>query len=117
MMDRYKLIAIYMNKEMTTCEVADSVEAYKCITEEQCDHCFMIDHLKECEWCEHYDHPVRKLQVQYLPSDYPTDAPSVDDLLTHLSKTTGFRLEDTEDEGDRIAADYADANPSHDGEE
>lgn len=57
MMDRYKLIAIYMNKEMTTCEVADSVEAYKCITEEQCVHCFMIDHLKECEWCEHYDHP------------------------------------------------------------
>lgn len=42
--------------EMTTCEFADSVEAYKCQTEEQCDNCFMIDHKKECKGCEYYDH-------------------------------------------------------------
>jgi hypothetical protein len=97
--------------EMTTCEVADSVQAYVCQREEQCDDCFMIDHLKECDWCEHYDHPTRKLSVKHLPSDYPTDAPSVDELLAHLGKQTGFRLEDNEDEGDRTAADFADAEP------
>ena len=70
----------------------------------------MIDHLKECEWCEHYDHPVRKLEVQHLPSDYPNDTPSVDDLLAHLGKQTGFSLEG-EAEGDRTAQDYADAEP------
>ena len=59
--------------EKTTCEVADSVQAYNCQREEQCDDCFMVDHLKECEWCEHYDHPVRKLKVDHQPSDYPSD--------------------------------------------
>ena len=34
--------------EMTICEIADSVQAYNCQHEEQCDDCFMIDHLKEC---------------------------------------------------------------------
>jgi hypothetical protein len=77
--------------EQTTCEVADSVQAYKCQTEEQCDDCFMVDHLKECEWCEHYDHPVRKLKVQHLASDCPSD----------------------ENEGDRTAADFADAEPTN----
>lgn len=50
---------------MTTCETADSLEAYKCQTEEQCDNCFMIDHLKECSGCNHYDHPkkYKKLPV------------------------------------------------------
>ena len=96
--------------EQTTCEIADSVQAYNCQREEQCDDCFMIDHLKECEWCEHYDHPVRKLEVQHLPSDYPNDTPSVDDLLAHLGKQTGFSLEG-EAEGDRTAQDYADAEP------
>jgi hypothetical protein len=37
------------------------------------------------------------------------EAPTVDQLISHLEKRTGFRLEDTEDEGDRTAADYADA--------
>lgn len=97
--------------EMTTCEVADSVQAYNCQRYEQCDECFMKDHLKECDWCEHYDHEERKLHVQHLPSDYPTDAPSVDELLNHLSKQTGFSLEANEEEGDRTAADYADAEP------
>lgn len=54
-----------------------------------------------------------KLNVTHLPSDYPTDAPSVDDLLTHLGKQTGFRLEDDEQDGDRTAADYADAEPTN----
>ena len=70
----------------------------------------MIDHLKECEWCEHYDHEERKLEVKHLPSDYPNDTPSVDDLLAHLGKQTGFSLEG-ENEGDRTAQDYADAIP------
>ena len=52
--------------EITTCEVADSVQAYKCQTEEQCDDCFMLDHQKECGWCEYYDHTVRKLEVTHL---------------------------------------------------
>ena len=90
--------------ETTTCEVADSVQAYECQTEEQCDDCFMVDHLKECEWCQHHDHPPRKLEVQHLASDYPTDAPSVDDLLVHLGKQSGFSLEGGE-EGDRTAQD------------
>jgi hypothetical protein len=72
--------------EMTTCEAADSVEAYKCQTE--CDDCFMKDHLKECDFCLHYDHLTRKLPVKHLPSDYPTD-----------------------DKGDRTAVDYANASP------
>lgn len=42
---------------MTTCESADSVRAFKCQTEEQCDECFLKDHVKECTGCEHYDHP------------------------------------------------------------
>jgi hypothetical protein len=66
--------------ESTTCEVADSVQACKCQREEPCEDCFMIGHLKECEWCEHQDHPVRKLEVKHLASEYPTDAPGVDDL-------------------------------------
>jgi hypothetical protein len=78
-----------MNKEMTTCEYDGDPRQLTCQREEQCDDCFMIDHLKECEWCEHYDHPSRKLEVKHLPSDYPTD-----------------------DEGDRTAVDYADANPT-----
>lgn len=42
--------------EITTCEVADSVKAMKCIREEQCDDCFMVDHKKECAGCNHYEH-------------------------------------------------------------
>jgi hypothetical protein len=53
---------------MTTCEVADSVQAFKCQTEEQCDDCFIIDHHKECDWCEHYDHTIRRLSVAHQPS-------------------------------------------------
>jgi hypothetical protein len=90
--------------ETTTCG------SYKCQREEQCDECFLVDHLKVCAWCELYDHEERKLQVQHLASDYPNDTPSVDDLLAHLVKQTGFRLEG-EAEGDRTAADYADAEP------
>ena len=47
-----------IKEEMTTCEVADSVKAWKCQTEEQCDDCFLVDHLKECNGCEFYDHPI-----------------------------------------------------------
>jgi hypothetical protein len=90
--------------ETTTCR------SYKCQREEQCDPCFMVDHQKKCGWCTLYDHEERKLEIQHLASDYPTDAPSVDDLLSHLGKQTGFSLEG-EAEGDRIAQDYADAEP------
>jgi hypothetical protein len=51
----------------------------------------------------------RKSEVQHLPSDY-NDAPTVDELINHLGKQTGFRLE-AEEEGDRTAADYADDEP------
>jgi hypothetical protein len=69
----------------------------------------MIDHLKECEWCEHYDHPVRKLEVDHQPSDYPTDAPSIDALLAHLGKVTGLSAvissdSDEEEDGDTNSA-------------
>jgi hypothetical protein len=96
--------------EMTTCEVADSVQADNYQREEQCDDCFTIDHLKECEWCEHYDHPTRKLQVQHQSSDFPSDVPSIDECW-HIGKKTGFnpatmfsQITEDEDEGDRTAA-------------
>jgi hypothetical protein len=76
-------------KEITTCEVADSVKAYECQRYEQCDDCFMIDHQKECGWCTEYDHTVRKLEVK----DLCNEAPSIDELLSHLEKKTGFGLE------------------------
>jgi hypothetical protein len=104
--------------EMMTCEVADSVQADKCQREEQCGDCFMIDHLKECDWCEHYDHPVRKLQVQHQPSDFTSDATSIDEMLAYIGRKTGFnpatmfsQVTEDENEGDRTAADYADAEP------
>lgn len=52
--------------DQTTCEVADSVIAWKCQTEEQCDDCFMVDHEKECGWCENYNHTTRKLEVKRI---------------------------------------------------
>jgi hypothetical protein len=60
---------------MTTCEYPDSVRAYECITEEQCDECFLVDHLAECNGCEHYDHPTR-------------DMPGFEGTLEALSKLT-----------------------------
>lgn len=54
----------------------------------------------------------RKLVIDHQPSDYPSDAPSVDELLAHLGKQTGVRLEGNEDEGDRTAADFADDEPT-----
>jgi len=96
--------------EMTTCEVADSVQADNYQREEQCDDCFTIDHLKECEWCEHYDHPTRKLQVQHQSSDFPSDVPSIDECW-HIGKKTGFnpaamlsQITQDEDKGDRLVS-------------
>ena len=43
---------------MTTCEYDGSLKTYQCAREEQCDDCFMVDHLKECNGCTHYDHPA-----------------------------------------------------------
>lgn len=40
----------------TRCEAEDSPKASRCIREEQCNDCFMVDHLKECAGCEHYEH-------------------------------------------------------------
>lgn len=40
-------------------ETNPTAKAYRCITEEQCDDCFMIDHMKECAGCTHYDHPQK----------------------------------------------------------
>ena len=34
---------------MTTCNL------YKCQREEQCDDCWLVDHLSECEGCEEVD--------------------------------------------------------------
>lgn len=45
-----------MTEEMTTCEYDGSVKAFNCIREEQCDSCFMKDHVKECPGCAHYEH-------------------------------------------------------------
>ncbi|TCU78885.1 hypothetical protein EDE08_101668 [Bradyrhizobium sp. R2.2-H] len=56
---------------MTTCEYDGTASTYNCQREEQCDDCFMVDHQKECGWCEFYDHTTRKLEVKHLPSDYP----------------------------------------------
>lgn len=106
---------MYM-KEITTCEVADSVQAFNCQSEEQCDDCFMVDHLKECSGCEHYDHPVKTLVIHptcecngtgVFPQEFsngsdevecPTHHPAyqkvytVDELIKHLGKTTGLNI-------------------------
>ena len=92
-----------MNKEMTACG------SYKCQREEQCDDCFLVDHLKECAWCELYDHEERKLEVQNLASDYPIDPPPIHEMLAYIGKKTGFNpatmfSQATEDEGDRHRA-------------
>jgi hypothetical protein len=34
------------------------MESYECAKYEQCDNCFLEDHLKECPGCNHYDHPT-----------------------------------------------------------
>ena len=50
-----------IKEEMTTCDYGanPSEKAFNCQREEQCDDCFMVDHLKECTGCEHYDHPTK----------------------------------------------------------
>lgn len=47
-----------VKEEMTVCDYGanPSLKAFNCIREEQCDDCFMVDHKKECNGCEHYDH-------------------------------------------------------------
>jgi len=47
-----------MTNEMTTCDYGanPSVQAFECASEEQCDDCFMVDHLKECSGCTEYEH-------------------------------------------------------------
>jgi hypothetical protein len=102
--------------EMRTFEVADSVQAYKCQREEQCDDCFISDHQKECDWCEQYDHTVRKLAVAHQPSAYPTDAPSVNELLSHLAGKTGVDLEPADESDADFIPGYDDgeAEPSND---
>jgi hypothetical protein len=59
--------------------------------------------------CGEFHQEATTINVQHLPSDYPNDTPSVDDLLAHLGKQTGFSLEG-EEEGDRNSQDYADAD-------
>jgi hypothetical protein len=59
--------------------------------------------------CGEFHQDATTLKVQHLASDYPNDTPSVDDLLAHLGKQTGFSLDNNEEEGDRTAVDYADA--------
>jgi hypothetical protein len=95
-----------MTQDMTTCG------SFKCQREEQCDDCFMVDHVKECDGCEHYDHPVRKLEVQHIASDYPKQ-----DSITSMTEAFfGFApgtlsSKSNDEEGDRTAQDYADAEP------
>jgi hypothetical protein len=66
--------------------------------------------------CGEFHQEAVTLEVKHLPSDYPTDAPSVDEMLAYIGKKQGFDPAaisfDIEGEGDRIAADYADAEPS-----
>jgi hypothetical protein len=114
-----------MNKETTTCSYDGDIRQWNCQRDEQCDECFMADHLKECEWCTEYDHEERKLEVQHLASDFPSDAPSIDEMLAYIGRKTGFnpatmfsqvtedenQVTEDENEGDRTAADYADAEP------
>lgn len=49
---------------MTTCNL------YRCQREEQCDSCWLIDHQKECNWCEFYDHDERKLEVKHADTTH-----------------------------------------------
>ena len=56
-------VEVVKKDDPTTCEVADSVKAFNCQREEQCDDCFIVDHKKGCSWCEHYEHGAKKLEV------------------------------------------------------
>jgi hypothetical protein len=49
---------------MTT-DQTSSCGTYRCAAEEQCDDCWLIDHERECGWCEEYDHTTRRLKVQH----------------------------------------------------
>lgn len=83
-----------MTKEMTTCEVADSVQAYKCQTEEQCDDCFMIDHKKECHGCSAYEHDETPVNVsKELESAYEEYKKSLIDLQIAVTELKGIMLE------------------------
>ncbi len=46
-----------MKNEMTVCDYGanPSQKAFDCIREEQCDDCFMVDHLKECSGCKPFE--------------------------------------------------------------
>lgn len=50
-----------------------SCEKYSCQREEQCDDCWMIDHLKECDGCDEFDHPPK-----------PEEAPQPVDVLSWI---------------------------------
>lgn len=51
----------------TTCDYGanPSIKAFNCEREEQCDDCFLVDHLKECAGCKEYDHPQDKEVAAY----------------------------------------------------
>jgi hypothetical protein len=68
-----------------------------------------------CE-CGEFHQEATTIKVQHLASDFPSDVPSIEEMLAYIGKKTGFNpatmfSQVTEDEGDRIAADYADAEP------
>lgn len=47
----------------TVCESDGTAKSYKCQREEQCDDCWLVDHLKECNGCEHVDHPKLEANI------------------------------------------------------
>lgn len=65
--------------EMTTCS------SRICQQEEQCDDCWMVDHLKECDGCDHYEHPKDEV-TELLSAIDSTELPTTEQLLASQSK-------------------------------
>jgi hypothetical protein len=62
------------------------------------------------------------VQTTGTGSDFPSNVHSIEEMLAYIGKKTGFNSatmfsQIAKDEGDRTAADYADANPLSEDEE
>lgn len=89
---------------MTNCEYDGDPRQWACEREEQCDDCFMIDHLKECDGCDHYDHP--QATFKSIPELVEEKAQAMN-LSGHSREVYRKMLEtgDKENHGDYLPAD------------
>jgi hypothetical protein len=72
--------------------------------------------------CGEFHQETTTIKVKHLASDFPSNVHSIEEMLAYIGKKTGFNSatmfsQIAKDEGDRTAADYADANPLSEDEE